>query len=215
MDLLVHLPYLRPNNPSSGKLLIYPGTVPVCYPDGDGQYPEELYPLPAHCVYLARRADYLGRDLILDTSNGAVTEFSSGNLSVPYDEYEALPEAEKWRAHRTLPLAELLGTWTRMYEELTWMIVPNPIAQPEIGRFYNRSDDTGHDDVNYEGGSELDREQRDAIRRDREHAAVSEFSDPCTSSLQSRRLIRFGAESLRRVYPPWVAGCIRQAAMPS
>ncbi|KAH8160822.1 hypothetical protein CIB48_g7424 [Xylaria polymorpha] len=171
MDLLVHLPYLRPNNPSSGKLLIYPGTVPVCYPDGDGQYPEELYPLPAHCVYLARRADYLGRDLILDTSNGAVTEFSSGNLSVPYDEYEALPEAEKWRAHRTLPLAELLGTWTRMYEELTWMIVPNPIAQPEIGRFYNRSDDTGHDDVNYEGGSELDREQRDAIRRDREHAA--------------------------------------------
>ncbi|KAI1748615.1 hypothetical protein F4782DRAFT_516771 [Xylaria castorea] len=171
VDLLRHLPYLRPNNPLSGHLLIYPGTIPICYLDGEGQYQEDIYPLPAPCVYLARRADYLGRDLILDTSNGAVTEFSSDNITIPYDEYEMLPGAERWRAHRTLPLAELLDEWTRMYEGLEWMVVPNTIARPEMGRFYSRSDDTSLDDVNFEGGSELDREQGNAIRREREHAA--------------------------------------------
>ncbi|KAI1421306.1 hypothetical protein F5Y12DRAFT_718569 [Xylaria sp. FL1777] len=171
VDLLHHLPYLRPTNPSSGHLLIYPGTVPFCYHDGEGWYSEELYPLPAHCVYLARRADYLGTDLILDTSNGAVTKFSMGNTSVPYDEYEALPEAEKWRAHSTVPLAELLDEWTRMYKELDWMSTPNPIGQPETGRFYKRPDLTELDHIDFEGGSELDREQRKEIVRESEHAA--------------------------------------------
>ncbi|KAI8946202.1 hypothetical protein F4801DRAFT_77634 [Xylaria longipes] len=171
IDLLRHLPYLSRNSPSSGQLLIYPGTIPICYQGREEQHREQEYPLPPHCVYLARREDYLGRDLILDTSNGAVTEFASDNTSVPYDEYEALPDAEKWRVHRTVPLTELLDVWTRMYEELRCMVAPNPIGQPVTGRFYSRSDDTTHGDVDYEGGSELDREQGNTMRREREHAA--------------------------------------------
>ncbi|KAI0432397.1 hypothetical protein F5Y09DRAFT_149316 [Xylaria sp. FL1042] len=171
VDLLRHLPYLRPSSPWSGKLLIYPGTIPICYRDDETSYKEQMYPLPAHCVYLARRADYLGSDLILDTSNGAVTEFSLDNALIPEDEYERLPEAEKWRAHPTVPLAELLGKWTLMYEELDWMVVPNPIGQPETGRFYRRPDDTDFNGVDYEGGSELDRAQRDTRKRQQRHAA--------------------------------------------
>ncbi|KAI0869833.1 hypothetical protein GGS24DRAFT_137694 [Hypoxylon argillaceum] len=174
VDLLRHLPYLRPNptNPfPAGHLLIYPGTVQICYLDSDSEYQEDLYPLPAHCVYLARRADYLGRDLILDTRSGAVTEFASDNITVPYDAYEKLPEAERWRAHRTLPLVELLDGWIRMYEELEWMVVPNPIARPELGRFYHRAENPGLDDVDFEGGIELYREQGKVIREQREHAA--------------------------------------------
>ncbi|KAI1741598.1 hypothetical protein F4680DRAFT_415955 [Xylaria scruposa] len=173
VDLLRHLPYLHPKNPLPGYLLIFPGTVPICYLDSEGWSQEDMYPLPAHCVYLARRADYLGRDLILDTSNGAVTEFASGNITSSYDEYELLPEVERWHAHRTLPLAELLDEWSRMYEELVWMFVPNPIARPDMVRFYNRSDNPGLDDVDFEGGSELDRELGKTIKREREHAAVS------------------------------------------
>ncbi|KAI0192117.1 hypothetical protein EV127DRAFT_427474 [Xylaria flabelliformis] len=171
VDLLHHLPYLRPKNPLPGYLLIFPGTVPICYLDDEGWNQEDMYPLPAHCVYLARRADYLGRDLVLDTSNGAVTEFASDNITIPYDEYEMLPEAERWRAHQTLPLAELLDKWSRMYEELVWMFVPNPIERPDMVRFYNRSDNPGLDDVDFEGGSEFDRELGKTIRREREYAA--------------------------------------------
>lgn len=177
VDLLRHLPYLSRSSPSSGQLLIYPGTIPICYQGREEQHREQEYPLPAHCVYLARREDYLGRDLILDTSNGAVTEFASDNTSVPYDEYEALPEAEKWRAHRTVPLTELLDAWIRMYEKLGLVVAPNPIGQPVAGRFYSRPDDTTHGDVDYEGGSELDREQGNTVRREREHAAVSALYD--------------------------------------
>ncbi|KAI1298569.1 hypothetical protein F5Y03DRAFT_269091 [Xylaria venustula] len=170
IDLLHHLPYLRRSNPSSGYLLIHPATIPICYlDDDDTQYQEQICPLPAHCVYLARRADYLGRDLIIDTSNGAVTEFALDNYRISQSEYEALPEAEKWRAHPTVPLPELLGRWIRMYESLEWMSVPNPIGQPETGRFYHREDEEVYRDVNYEGGSELDREQGRAMRFYGEH----------------------------------------------
>ncbi|KAI1109679.1 hypothetical protein F5Y14DRAFT_394239 [Nemania sp. NC0429] len=171
VDLLRHLPYLTRNSASSGELLIYPGTSPICYQGREEQQREREYPLPSHCVYLARREDYLGRDLILDTRNGAVTEFASDNVSVSQDEYEALPEAEKWRAHRTVPLTELLEAWTRTYEELGFMVAPNPIGRPATGRFYSRSDDAARAHVNYEGGSELDREQEDTMRREQEHAA--------------------------------------------
>ncbi|KAI0798291.1 hypothetical protein GGR55DRAFT_684788 [Xylaria sp. FL0064] len=171
VDLLRHLPYLHRSSPSTGQLLIYPGTIPICHRDSEAPYQEQMYPLPAHCVYLARRADYLGRDLILDTSNGTVTEFSYDNPLLPEDEYEMLPEAERWRAHPTVPIPELLCKWTRMYEELDWMVVPNPIGQPETGRFYKRPDDADFNNVDYEGGSELDMAQGEARRRKQEHAA--------------------------------------------
>lgn len=177
IDLLRHLPYLSRNSSSSGQLLIYPGVISICYQGREQQHREPEYPLPAHCIYLARREDYLGRDLILDTRNGAVTEFASDTVLVPYDEYEALPEAEKWHAHRTVPLTELLDAWTRKYDELGFVVVPNPIGQPVTGKFYNRSDDTSYGNVDYEGGNELDREQGNTIRREREHVAVSELCD--------------------------------------
>ncbi|KAI0976970.1 hypothetical protein F4678DRAFT_130148 [Xylaria arbuscula] len=171
IDLIHHLPYLRRSNLSSGHLLIYPGTIPICYlDDDDTQYQEQIYHLPVHCVYLARRADYLGRDLILDTSNGTVTEFALDNFSISQDEYEALPKVERWHVHPTVPLPELLGNWIRMYESLEWMSVPNPIGQPETGRFYRRDDEAVYRDVDYEGGSELDREQGRAMRWYAEHA---------------------------------------------
>ncbi|KAI3328386.1 hypothetical protein F4824DRAFT_413095 [Ustulina deusta] len=173
IDLLRHIPYLRRIGPSSALLPIYPGTISIYYPeDSEGWRQEEEYPLPSHCVYLACREDSQGTDLILDASNGAVTEFARGNELVPYEEYQALPESERWRAHPTAPLTELLGRWTRMYKELKLLVSPNPIKQPLAVRFYTRSDEFNNADVDYEDGSELDREQGEAARREREHVEV-------------------------------------------
>ncbi|TGJ83731.1 hypothetical protein E0Z10_g5021 [Xylaria hypoxylon] len=169
IDLLRHIPYLHVS--SAHLLAIYPGTIPIYYPEPDeGWRRDEDYPLPSHCVYLARREDSLGTDLILDTGNGAVTEFARDNESMPYEEYQALPELERWRAHPTTPLAELLDKWTRMYKGLKLMVSPNPIKGPVAVRFYVQPETAGNADVDYEGGSELDRGQRDAAGRERQHA---------------------------------------------
>lgn len=193
LDLLCHLPYLRSDN-SSKQLLIYWETIPICY--SSNQFSEEGYPLPAHCVYLTRSVDREGISLILDTNEGTITEFShtGSHITVPHGDYEALPEAEKWRAHRTTLITEFMDNWRQKYEKLVWMLVPNPIGQPTTGRFYSRAesneeeerimhqgrreqwhlpDDSSSDD----GENELDRSQRKARRRERRHAAVgSEFS---------------------------------------
>ncbi|KAI0149470.1 hypothetical protein GGR57DRAFT_504651 [Xylariaceae sp. FL1272] len=177
--LLRHLPYLhRRDKSSSSQLAIYPGTIPVSYATDNeaeaGWRRERAYPLPPHCVYLAVHEDYLGTDLILDADKGTVTEFAMGNYSVSFEEYEALPQAERWRAHTTATVGDFTERWNRMYTEFKWLIAPNPIAQPVVVRFYDRPSHTADEDAvvdgDYEGGTELDREQRDVARREREHA---------------------------------------------
>ncbi|KFZ22960.1 hypothetical protein V502_02561 [Pseudogymnoascus sp. VKM F-4520 (FW-2644)] len=188
LDLLCHLPYLRPEN-ASEELIIYSETIPICYLENQDRL--LFYPLPAHCIYLARAESYLGTSLILDTNEGTITEFcqTGSHITIPYEDYEALPKAEKWKAHRTTPIMELLDNWTKRYEELVWMLVPNPISQPVTGRFYSRAmssteeeliqqrplepwhiqDDRSDDDDREE--DELDREQFKARKRERKHVA--------------------------------------------
>ncbi|KAI1653407.1 hypothetical protein F4813DRAFT_256030 [Daldinia decipiens] len=146
LDLLHHLPYLRPGKPYE-RLLIYWETVPICYTD-EYVYPE-LYPLPAQCVYLACSVDREGTSLILDTDKGTITEFchTGTYITMPEEEYEALPEEEKWKAHRTSPIRRFLDVWTQRYEKLVWMLIPNPIGQPTTGRFYSRADTSAELDV--------------------------------------------------------------------
>ncbi|KAI9730800.1 MAG: hypothetical protein M1818_008080 [Claussenomyces sp. TS43310] len=188
LDLLRHLPYLRLEN--AEELIIHWETIPICY--SDNQDRSLTHPVPAHCIYLARAESYLGTSLILDTNKGTITEFNhtGSHITVPYEEYEALPESEQWKAHRTTPTTEFLDKWTQRYEKLVWMLVPNPVGHPVTGRFYSRAvssaeeellvqqghlepwyvqDDSSGDDDEEE--SELDREQRKARERDRKHAA--------------------------------------------
>ncbi|KAI0530328.1 hypothetical protein GGR58DRAFT_493735 [Xylaria digitata] len=138
LDTLHHLPYLRSNSQFC-RLLVYWETIPICYCDDTGG--QEIYPLPSHCVYLACSVDREGINLILDTIEGTITEFShvGYHITVPHEDYEALPEAEKWKAHRTSPATELLDSWTRKFAQLVWMLVPNPIGQPATGRCYSRA----------------------------------------------------------------------------
>lgn len=183
IDLLRHIPYLRRVHPSSVSLLpIYPGVIPIDYPE-EGWDPERMhfYPLPSHCVYLAQRDDSQGTDLILDASSGAVTEFSSNNrITVPYEEYEMLPEAERWRVHPTSPLPELLDRWAQMYRQLNLLVSPNPIKRPCAVnfRFHEKPTVTNVTAMENEVSSEPDRELSDAIRRQRELAEVRTMSCP-------------------------------------
>ncbi|KAI0139055.1 hypothetical protein F4776DRAFT_617889 [Hypoxylon sp. NC0597] len=190
LDLLRHLPYLRPEKQYE-RLLVHWETIPICYCDNKNDW--EIYPLPAYCVYLTHSLDREGTSLILDTNEGTIIEFShiGSHITVPYEEYEALPDADKWKAHRTSPIAEFLDSWTRRYEKLVWMIVPNPISQPTTGRFYSRAETSAEeeelvrqekltpwhfqDDISHHGDeneSELDREQRRTRVRERKHVAV-------------------------------------------
>ncbi|KAI0845919.1 hypothetical protein F5Y00DRAFT_245225, partial [Daldinia vernicosa] len=187
LDLLRHLPYLCSEKPYE-QLLIYWETIPICYID-EQSYPE-IYPLPAHCVYLAHSVDREGTSLILDTNEGTITEFchTGSYITVSEEEYDALPERDKWKAHRTSPIKTFLDAWTRRYEKLVWMLVPNPIGQPTTGRFYSRGDtsaeqdklafeeqlkpwhlqdDASHPDVR----NELDKSQYEAQRDMRKHVA--------------------------------------------
>ncbi|KAI1644043.1 uncharacterized protein F4817DRAFT_347908, partial [Daldinia loculata] len=187
LDLLRNLPYLRPEKPYE-RLLIYWETIPICYTD-EQSYPE-IYPLPAHCVYLARSVDREGTSLILDTNEGTITEFchTGSYITVPEKEYEALSEEDKWKAHRTSPIKSFLDAWTRRYEKLVWMLIPNPIGQPTTGRFYSRADTNAEqdeltleeqlkpwhlqDDANHSYfENELDRAQYEAQKSMRKHVA--------------------------------------------
>lgn len=141
LDLLRHLPYLRAENPYEQLLVNYEAT-PVVYANSQDRLGEATYPSPAHCLYFTQSADHLDTSLILDTDQGTITEFSRAGSHitvVPLEEYDALPEMEKWKAYRTLPAAEFLGRWTRRFGGLVWMLVPNPVGQPATGRFYSRA----------------------------------------------------------------------------
>ncbi|KAI0016286.1 hypothetical protein F4780DRAFT_783341 [Xylariomycetidae sp. FL0641] len=194
-DLLSHLPYLRASR-AFQRLLVSWETVPICYADGgpdSWHSPEENYRLPAHCINLTQGVGREGMCLILDVDAGTVTEFSHADapITIPYDEYENLPEEDRWRAHVTTPVVDFFTAWTHRYRRLVWMLTPNPVGQPTTGRFYNRADSRAEeeelarseqpllpwhprdDDIDGLGGtgSALDQAQVEARRRARRHAA--------------------------------------------
>jgi hypothetical protein len=187
LDLLRHLPYLHSENQYE-RLLVHWETVPIYYPDDQGR--EEIYSLPAYCIYLTRSVDREGTNLIIDTNEGTITEYShtGSHITKICEDYEALPEAEKWRAHRTTPITELFNTWSQRYEKLVWMLVPNPIGQPTTGRFYSRAESNAEEEILQEAvmgpwhvqerktrhdfRSEMDWEQHKARESNRKHVAV-------------------------------------------
>lgn len=233
LDLLRHLPYLRAENPYE-QLLVNYETIPVLYADSqDSIGGEDVYPLPAHCVYLTHSFDHLGTSLILDTNEGTITEFSQAgsHLTIPFDVYESLPETEKWKAHRTLPTTELLDKWTSRYDKLAWMLVPNPARQPTTGRFYSRAEVESEEDELVRQGQlepwhaqrdssddededELDREQRKARNAMRKHVEVcSEAPALFEMSRLWRKANMMFAGCVPFVPPLRMARSIRQGAV--
>ncbi|KAH7360207.1 hypothetical protein BKA65DRAFT_180671 [Rhexocercosporidium sp. MPI-PUGE-AT-0058] len=141
VELLRHLSYLRSEN-TSEELTIHSECIPINYLDLDKDLQSFGLPLlPGHCVYLARAGSYLNTSLILDTESGTVIEYSlmANDITVSMEEYERLPEEDRWKAHPAIPVVELFDSWARKYEKLVWMLVPNPIGQPVTGRFYSRA----------------------------------------------------------------------------
>ncbi|SMR55632.1 unnamed protein product [Zymoseptoria tritici ST99CH_1A5] len=127
--LLQHIPYLENVDKEEGenKLVIWEDTAALDWRAGKECMMEDTNPLPAHCAYLTEGSFRDGYALILDTERGTLTEYSTvgRSLTMDYDEMEAMPDSEKWRGHRTLPAAELLGLWTTMYARLIKMLVPD------------------------------------------------------------------------------------------
>lgn len=227
LDLLRHLPYLRPEK-RFDQLIIHWETIPICYAHNQDYH--EIYPLPAHCIYFAHSFDREGTSLILDTNEGTITEFcrTGNHITIHEEEYETLPKLDKWRAHRTSPITELLDIWARRYEKLVWMLTPNPSGRPMTGRFYSRAntsageeelmqqgqlelwhlqDDMNRDDDNNENESELDRQQREVRTRHRKHVAVGSKARPyCVKSTRTK-LTCVGC--LQHVSSLWMARSLR------
>ncbi|KAK5119060.1 hypothetical protein LTR62_000271 [Meristemomyces frigidus] len=126
------------------RLLVEYETVPAAYTqrNGGAAFMNELHPLPAYCVYLTEDVDREGYSLILDTNIGTVTAFSIAGyeITVDYDTYEALPDRDRWKAHRVLPVTDFFDLWSRKYARLVHMLVPNPIGQPTTGALFVRED---------------------------------------------------------------------------
>lgn len=55
-----------------------------------------------------------------------------------YAQYDALPQSEKWKVHRTLPAGEALSLWVRRFARLVDMLVPNLSSGPTGGTLHSR-----------------------------------------------------------------------------
>lgn len=225
LDLLHHLPYLRPENPYE-RLLVNYETIPVLYIDSQDRPGKDVLPLPAHRVYLTRSVDHLGTSLILDTNEGTITEVSHSrsHLTVPFEGYEALPETEKGNAYRILPITEFLDRWTQRYHKLVWMLVPNPVRQPTTGRFYSRAEFESEEELVQQGQQEswhaqddssidededeLDREQRKARNAIRKHVEVCLETSILFEVLRLRKAKLMFAECVSCVSPLRMAGSL-------
>jgi hypothetical protein len=179
LSLLQHLPYLHSENPYE-RLCVNWETIAINYSsdqDTGSSFAESIYPLPDYCVYLTRGVDREGTALILDTREGIITDMGPrSRIEVSYDEYEALPLAERWKKHRRTPIKEFMQAWTERYRKLVWMLVPNPIGQPTSGRFYTRAQQlpTEEELLRLQGPwqYQVDEEASEASRRQSKHAAV-------------------------------------------
>ncbi|KAL2061475.1 hypothetical protein VTL71DRAFT_6852 [Oculimacula yallundae] len=145
LSLLHSLPYLI-SEMSSDRICIHYETIAIDYSSGSGStggstsFAEDVYPLPDHCVYLTRSVDREGIALILNTDDGTITHMGCGSyLQIPFEEYDALPLEEQWKAYEKIPVKELFENWTKRYEMLAWMLVPNPIGEPTSGTFIARA----------------------------------------------------------------------------
>ena len=183
IQVLQHLPYFRSGD-QRRRLLIAYETVPIDYTSSAG-WMEGVYPLPGNCIYLTEGVDREGYSLILDASQGTITAYSiSGyDITLPYEEFDAMPEADKWRAHRTTPITEFFQSWIQRYANLVWMLSPSPRGRPTAERFYSRAQRSGEDDELAKRGlvewrpeedsqppRDINEEQR---RAERKHVAVS------------------------------------------
>jgi len=193
LDLLRHLPYLRPEKQYE-ELTIQWECIPICYPDlldykrEDFEKSYGLPLLPSHCVYLARAGSYLNTSLILDTDTGNVIEYSvmGNDITTSNEEYEKLPLDERWKVHRATPVEVFFEGWIRRFDGLVWMLIPNPVEQPVSGRFYSRAENRREEEMLLTGeeleeriGQDEEREtdefaseQRLVGRRQREHVTV-------------------------------------------
>ncbi|KAI1387235.1 uncharacterized protein F4822DRAFT_277072 [Hypoxylon trugodes] len=145
LDLLHHLPYLQAKGMYDRYIIAWE-TVPICYVGYNfwGKGREEYLALPPHCVYLAHSVDREGTSLILNTDEGTITEYSitGGHITVIYEEFDALPEADKWKVYRTTPVTEFFEGWTQRYQKLVWMLTPSTRSGETMGTLYSRADNT-------------------------------------------------------------------------
>ncbi|SMR55635.1 unnamed protein product [Zymoseptoria tritici ST99CH_1E4] len=130
LELLRHSPYLHPKDPYD-LMCVYDNTVAVSYLPGNHRTGamDDIFPIPSHCVYLTSGVGQHGYSLILDTGNGTITIWSSAGLflETDYEDLEKIPEHEQWREHRTLPAAEVLDLWTKMF------VVPHAPGSETVG----------------------------------------------------------------------------------
>lgn len=144
LSLLHHLPYLR-----SERASVQWETLAVDYSSLNfvSSVAEDVYPLPDYCVYITHAVDREGISLILDTNEGIITHMGSGSrIVVPYEEYDVLPLEEKWEMYPRIPIKDFFDAWTARYENLVWMLVPNPIGEPNSGRFISRANNPSEEE---------------------------------------------------------------------
>ncbi|EGP85830.1 unnamed protein product [Zymoseptoria tritici ST99CH_3D7] len=134
LKLLQHIPYLEVAEGGDSPA-IWDDTVPIDYRTKKRSFMDDVNRLPEHCVYLTEGIFQDGFSLIVDTEKGTITEYSilDRNVTADPDDFEMMPDSEKWRGHRTLPAAELLGLWTSMFARLVKMLVPNISSTPRTG----------------------------------------------------------------------------------
>lgn len=84
-------------------------------------------------VYLSQTPFSTGCSyILLDTVLGNIVEFNKDGGPLPWEEYEGLPEDQKWKAHETLSAIDFFARESERLRRLVYMPVPTPRGNPRF-----------------------------------------------------------------------------------
>ena len=139
LELLRHLPYLDQDRGHSNKYVIGPDVEPCDYrqvliADGTSETtkamlaPSSVVDFPAWCVPLATAKSRSGRHVILDTSDGTITEYDPEGAADDHDYADDDPRA--WRnvcrwaedpTDRTVTVTAYFERLEKRFRDLEWI----------------------------------------------------------------------------------------------
>ena len=87
--------------------------------------------------------------LIRSGGLGCLTAYNimANNLQLSWEEFEQMPELERWKAFPTAPVGEFLERWIRLFERLVWMVAPTTrLWHDDRGEYFSRARDWREED---------------------------------------------------------------------
>lgn len=117
--------------------------------------------MPTYVVQLTQSPYSQGCSiLLLDTQSGNIVDYrqDGAKLSMPWEEYEQLPDVQKWTAYRSVPAKEFFFWESQRLRKLVYMPVPT-FGNRKEPRFIYRAKNALEEDELFAVDDEYDADQ--------------------------------------------------------